>query len=89
MNMISVSTLEKWQRRARLFQEAYKEKSFEATSLLMQKVQLEAFGVDKVLPMQNRSLRHSLLVCARKRNALLEACEAQERLETEAAECEE
>jgi hypothetical protein len=62
--------LDKWRRRARLFHEAYREKDFETLALSLQKLQLEAYGVDKVLPMQNESLRKKLLATAQERNAL-------------------
>lgn len=60
--------LERWKKRTRLFHQAYKDASFEATALRIQKLQLEAYGADKVLPMQNRNLRKRLLVVSTERN---------------------
>jgi hypothetical protein len=60
----------KWQRRAKLFHEAYKDKDFESFALGLQKMQLEAAGADVILPRQNRSLRAKLFEACRERNRL-------------------
>lgn len=50
--------------------EGYKDASFAAFALKIQKMQLEAYGADKVLPMQNRSLRKKLMQTATERDEL-------------------
>lgn len=65
---VLVERLEKWRRRARLFRRGYKDASFEAFGLELQKMQLEAYGANQVLPMQNESLRKRLLGACRERN---------------------
>jgi hypothetical protein len=63
---------DKWQRRAKAFQEGYKDKSFEVTGLEIQKMDLLAHGADKVVVRQNESLRTKLLGVCVERNELRE-----------------
>jgi hypothetical protein len=65
--------LGKWKRRALAFQEGYRDKAFEVTSLEIQLLDLRAHGVDKVTASVNDSLRTKLLATAIQRNELKEA----------------
>ena len=60
--------LEKWKRRALAFQEGYRDKAFEVTSLEIQLMDLRAHGTDKVTARQNASLRTKLLAASIERN---------------------
>lgn len=61
---------DKWKRRAKAFQEGYKDKSSEAFALEIQKMDLLAHGADKVGLKQNESLRTKLLATSIERNQL-------------------
>ncbi len=64
------SQLGKWQRRARAFQEAYKEKSFEVFALDIQLLDVRAYGVDVVTARNNKALKDKLMTACVERNDL-------------------
>lgn len=61
---------DKWKHRAKLFQEAYKEKDVESFALNLQKLQLESLGTAATLIKQRDSLKSKYLESCRERNAL-------------------
>lgn len=64
---------QKWKRRVLAFQEGYRDKSLEVTTLMIQNMDLRAHGVDKVTARQNASLRTKLLATCIERNEAREA----------------
>jgi|ERR1051326_1136726 hypothetical protein len=68
--------LEKWKRRALTFQEAYRDKSFEVTSLEIQLMDLRAHGADVVTARQNKSLRDKLVAVCFERNLAMKVADA-------------
>lgn len=68
--------LDKWKRRAMLFQEAYKEASFENTGLHIQLMDLRAHGADQVTARQNQSLREKLTAACYERNLAMMVADA-------------
>ena len=60
----------KWRKRAWRFRDAYHEQFGVAQALEIQKMQLEAYGTDRTLLLQNESLRKKLLEVCRERNEL-------------------
>src|ERR1051326_6499254 len=71
--------LEKWKRRALTFQEAYRDKSFEVTSLEIQLMDLRAHGADVVTARQNKSLRDKLVAVCFERNLAMKVADAPRR----------
>jgi hypothetical protein len=65
-----IAERDKWKRRAKLFQEAYRDADFRALALEIQKMQLEALGTDKVTAMQNKHLLKKLISVCVERNEL-------------------
>ena len=63
-----VDQVEQWKRRAKAFQEGYRDKSCEVTGLEIQLMDLRAHGVDKVTARINESLRAKLLAACIERN---------------------
>lgn len=65
-----VGARDRWERRARAFQEGYREKAFEVTALEIQILDLKAHGVDKVTARINDSLKTKMLAACIERNEL-------------------
>lgn len=63
---------DRWERRARAFQDGYRDKSFEVTALEIQLMDLRAHGVDKVTARNNQSLKDKMLAVCVERNELRE-----------------
>lgn len=74
---------ETWERRAKAFQDGYRNSESENMALKIQKMQLEAEGADKVTAMQNEKLR------VRHNAACIERNDAKEALRQAIAEIEE
>jgi hypothetical protein len=60
--------LDKWKGRAKAFHEGYLDKAFEVTALEIQKLDLQAHGVDKVTARVNESLKTKMLAACIERN---------------------
>lgn len=65
-----IAERDKWKRRAKRFQRAYRDADFERLALEIQNLDLRAHGADQVTARNNESLRKKLLEVCGERNAL-------------------